>query len=660
MALGGKSSFGVAATRGGDWQWATGRGFGFYSLAQGLDFATFRLHNRSGLNLQLPFGAGYVGNYSGGSPTRRHFYLVTRSSNEMHNLTAQLRLKTQVPLDKLLNEYILDNVTCSFANFLSDDATNPTHTLRSIAKGIVAALAQGKLPELDLCTISAMLDPDWYGMYRGGMSPENNNFATDFMRVPMLKLLAGYGTKYESLFKQLVKELAQMDLYYSVNDKSGAGAESPGYTEHALESWMTDAPYYAKYYGYDTRKESRYQAGVHFLYKTSQPFAYHFLGSNASRPDKLFGRYILPLGDTHPSVSLYNDVLPKSGIAPDAPFSKWPSEELAGFGTIMRDQPGSKAESFLSFKASPSRGHNHGDALSFHYCAYNARHAVDLMFGYNPRPLQESWHNRLSFGVNENMDGYERLELFKTSTLADVSVGSVTSPRLRKVPANPPGIWNAAYPYRNVSVLYRRALILVKAADEGLAYVVAVDQFNASDPILATYNLFFNQQDAEVAHRVNKTIHDMGNTTVACHLVAGSTNISTVRFANYSEGHENATGLRYTSSSPLAAGIFLSVLYPAGSLTSNEPPPITLNDTSLQVGKDVITVDKQLNIALIRNRATMSLLKPSEIDHRKPQGDIGLTVTDAGYDFGPIPDWVLSQRGIDVTYTWPLNPMFRD
>ena len=388
VAVGKEASFGVAATKGGQWTWATGRGFGFYSLAQGHDFATFRTDNHGMYNLQLPLGVGFVGNYSGGGIVTRAYYLLGRASSDVTVLPSEMRLKTQVPLDKLLNEYILDNASCSFPNFLDDDATNPTHTLRQTARAIVSNLAKGQLPALDLCTISSMADPDWYGLYRGGMGPENNNFATDFMRVPMLKSLATYGTKYQSVFQTLVVEMARMDLYYSVSDTSGAGAESPGYTEHAMESWMTDAPYYAKYFGFDTRKESRYQAAVKFLYRTSQPFAYHFLQANASRPDKLSGRYLLPLGDTHPGISLADRVLPLSGVKPDEPFSSWKSEELDGFGAVMRDKPGSMDETFLSFKASPSRGHNHGDALSFHYCSHNTRHAVDLMFGYNPRPLQ--------------------------------------------------------------------------------------------------------------------------------------------------------------------------------------------------------------------------------------------------------------------------------
>jgi hypothetical protein len=61
---------------------------------------------------------------------------------------------------------------------------------------------------------------------------------------------------------------------------------------------------------------------------------------------------------------------------------------------------------------------------------------------------------------------------------------------------------------------------------------------------------------------------------------------------------------------------------------------------------------------LVGDGKSTVLLKPDQIQDNKPQGDIGLTVTDAGYDFGPIPDWVLSQRKTSVSYTWPLNRYF--
>lgn len=116
-----------------------------------------------------------------------------------------------------------------------------------------------------------MFDPDWYGLYRGFVSPENNNFATDFMRVPILTavgLVAGpaglpralpVGHAHGSVntdvqrgggkpprppppppppppqqhpcaatFVTLVQQALQVDLFHSITMPSGATQEAPG------------------------------------------------------------------------------------------------------------------------------------------------------------------------------------------------------------------------------------------------------------------------------------------------------------------------------------------------------------------------------------------------------------------------------------------------
>ena len=108
------------------------------------------------------------------------------------------------------------------------------------------------------------------------------------------------------------------------------------------------------------------------------------LGPAAADPSKWANRYITPIGDTHPNsvnftklVGLFSNF---SALDP----STLSSLDLAGFGSVLRSQPGTVNETFLSFKAGPNQGHDHGDQLSIHWCAYGARHAIDLMFGYNP------------------------------------------------------------------------------------------------------------------------------------------------------------------------------------------------------------------------------------------------------------------------------------
>lgn len=49
--------------------------------------------------------------------------------------------------------------------------------------------------------------------------------------------------------------------------------------------------------------------------------------------------------------------------------------------------------------------------------------------GYNPRPYQESWHNRLCLQGNAttaiNQDSYERLIAFTTGATVDAAMGEV-------------------------------------------------------------------------------------------------------------------------------------------------------------------------------------------------------------------------------------------
>jgi hypothetical protein len=50
-----------------------------------------------------------------------------------------------------------------------------------------------------------------------------------------------------------------------------------------------------------------------------------------------------------------------------------------------------------------------------------------------------------------------------------------------------------------------------------------------------------------------------------------------------------------------------------------------------------------------KNKICQQLLA-SELDDERSQGEIGLFVPDAGYPFGPLPDWLIRQRtGLSFT-----------
>lgn len=406
---------------------------------------------------------------------RRVFFIASyASAAAAAQLPLLLKDNSMHPLDKLLNEYVLwwpgvvaANETISLQNFLDEDATNPTHSLRQVARALNKNILAGKLPppSLDtLATVNQMLDPDWYGLYRGYVSPENNNFVTDFIRPALLTAVglvadtagtsaAPQGTASgkppppppqkhpcATQFTALVQQAFAMDLFHSVTMPSGATQEAPGYLGHAMEAWLGDAPIYKQYFGFDPTTNPRITAAIDFQFQLGHPFNWHALGAVAADPSAWAHRYITPIGDTHPGSVNYTALPALSAYHPPKPTALR-SIELAGHGVVLRSQPGTPSETFVSFKAGPNQGHDHGDQLSIHWCAYGARHAIDLLFGYNPRPLQEFWHNRMSFGVDgqlQNMDGYARLVATAFSGEVDVSMGLVSSERLRTVPLAPP------------------------------------------------------------------------------------------------------------------------------------------------------------------------------------------------------------------------------
>jgi len=628
-----------------------------------------------------------------------------------------MRERGMHPLDKLLNEYVLwwpgvvrPNATAAFTNFLDEDATNPTHTLRQKARALNKDILAGKLPPASLDTlvfVNQMLDPDWYGLYRGYVSPENNNFATDFLRPAVLTavgLVAG-SPSVDRLapdghavadtlrhpcarsFIALAQQSLQMDLSHSITLPSGATQEAPGYLGHAMEAWVDDAPIYRKYFGVDPALDPRLLAAVDFQFQLAHPFNYHMLGAAAANPGSWTGRYITPIGDTHPNSVNYTALQAQTGLVPVHP-SRLTSVERQGHGAVLRSQPGTASETFLSFKAGPNQGHDHGDQLSIHWCAYGARHAIDLMFGYNPRPLQEYWHNRVSFGVNgtlQNMDGYARLIAVKFSPNVDAAMGMVASGRLRTPPLQPPGIWGANYPWVPLGGMlnYTRTALLVKHGP-ARDYVVLWDSSTSPHATDVTFNQWYIQDGASCAALLSNTgsvaTVDLGNSTLF--IVSLNSGIPlrdfvTLRWTNHSEGNEHATGVRIRVVNVTRSDL-VAVLYPSGSLTVGAAPvPTVMADNSsvnvvfgeglvdrLTFARDSGSHDGVGNegdnlITLVRNGGVaIDVLAVGDVNMDRDQGKVGLTTLDAGYDFGPVPDWLVTQRLQNVVYTWPINTFF--
>ena len=160
------------------------------------------------------------------------------------------------------------------------------------------------------------------------------------------------------------------------------------------DNWLPMAAILKEHFEYDAIALSRrLRAAVHYQLSTSQPFAAHFIGpDNASAPGEWRGRFVLPIGDTHPKTDVQYELIHELSNVALPSLTTMTSQEMIGDVVILRNRPGTMSESFVSFKAGPNRGHRHGDQLSVHYCAYGARHAIDIMTGYKPEPEQERTH----------------------------------------------------------------------------------------------------------------------------------------------------------------------------------------------------------------------------------------------------------------------------
>jgi hypothetical protein len=608
--------------------------------------------------------------------------------------------------------------------FFYSDNTDPTHTVRHQGQVLLQSLqslATAPPPTLEtLAAANTYCDPDWWGSYVGFSSPENPNFFTDWSKLCLGWSLAVAlrGHPQAPFYCSMARGVWEADLYHSITMPSGAGQESPGYTAHAMSSWVYEAPLLDAICPNATHPATshpRLVAGVGFLLRTSNPWAYHFLGDAASNnSDLLHGRMVLPLGDTHPTSTNFTALLaPLASVIPLPNVqTDFTPTELVGFGAVLQSLPGTPRETFFALKASPNRGHNHGDQLSFHYAGWGARIVIDIMAGYLPRPYQEFWHNRLCFGVSQNMDGYERLVAFNHSSGGTVAVGQVSSTRLLSQPPKPPQNYLQVFPTQPLPLplTYRRTALHIPAPEStSRDYIVLLDAHNASALGVPAYTtLTFFQQDGLVSSPkggvggVGGIGLDMGNATLYTFAVDGEgrgvpgIHATLDRWDWASEGNENAT--RVSVQAPqgdTSTALFITLLYPDGSTMlpvegqggggSSSPTSVAVSNGTLTIlfpsgCRDVLgfaglTVNATQTpatgaggaaggtplVTLRRgNSPPTPLLMEGDVSLSRWQGDIGLDVLDAGYTFGEIPEEVIAERmggkgqdNFPASYPWP-------
>lgn len=582
---------------------------------------------------------------------------------------------------------------------------NPTGIMRALRRGLIPKAGQ----DGDLGTLyqaQVYFHPDTYGSYWNFWSPENPNFYTDYIHVPVLLTTQ---LKKHPRFEEL-RRLAEMrvreDVHHSFTLPGGAGQECPGYMAAA---WSDAGEVCRAHLGFDPGAWDRVRARDSFKKRISQP-------------DGAIRR-TLPMGDTHPG--------------PDGPHeepvsaeevAKFATEELPGFGVIFNRRPGTPQETYLAFKAGPNRGHYHGDALAV-ALNFNAKPTVlDHYCSYRPRAGQEHMHNRVAFFTDRepylNMDGYERLVACKTSKAADVAIGQVESGRLRMTNAQAPEFWDCRWPVVPLAspLVYRRTTVFLKGDRRDA--VVLRDQYRSPVEVGAAYCLHVRDEGVLAAQsqapgaggRSDGTAaftdpaQDFGKLgaqpgwvlDVGCR-IKGKESRQTERYVVRS-----VSGSRIVTDRPVAAGenlmyllfrdnvqrqgnvvqaggisvvcasprVFTQRAFPwrheNGKLESTqgirletrgrEGEFVTVLVSGPAAGVEVVPGGVQVDgfevlfaggldagpndaVVTVRKAGCNDLsVTGREIDGNRFQGDIGLFVPDAGYPFGEIPDWLVRQR----------------
>jgi hypothetical protein len=379
-------------------------------------------------------------------------------------------------LDKLNHDFILDWPGMKPGwwgmNYYDGGQVNPTGSIR--AQGRAAADNAGKPGTYaDMIRMQAMLHPDSYGDYWHYWSPENPNFLTDFVRIPIALATNLKAHPEFARFRELAELKVREEVYHAMTLPGGAGQECPGYQTGPWPG-SDKAILYREHLGFDPGTWPEITAAARFKQRISWPYGDTRRGST--------------MGDSHPSA----DGARVMNVPADL-VKTFVTEELPGYGVVFTNNPGTPKETYLAFKAGPNRGHFHGDQLAFHYCGNGNPLLVDHHCSYHPRAGQDHMHNRLAFFTDDfpyaNMDGYERLIAFKTGPAADVAVGQVESNRLRQMRQLPPEDWDTRYPELRFDqpLVYRRTVVCVKGGAQD--YFVFRDQYWADRPLKAAYCL---------------------------------------------------------------------------------------------------------------------------------------------------------------------------
>ncbi len=581
-------------------------------------------------------------------------------------------------LDRMTHRYHTEYEPLAAGNyrpiwFFGNEDAHPEQANARLAEALLEHVSQDYIPPGDRAILTNMqgrFDPDYFGYYCNGWSPIHPEWATEMVRIPIMQAVSLKDHPDFEHYRKLAENALRTDLYYSVTLPGGAGQASHGALARQMRIWADLAPICREHLKFDPAQWPRFQAAGRFLWRTSAP------GINSR------GRRILPLGETQPpglySMSrkthenlyalakrFYPGGADEEGQAKhsrhiiDDP-ERWNTEEYPGFGVLFRDKPERPEETFFAFKAGPNSGRMRGDALSFYYHAHGRRLAIDHMTGSDPLTGQEHMHNRVAFSTDElryaNMDGYARLIAFATTSVADVAVAQVESKRLREVPRMPPMDRLAAG--KRVEfiepMVYRRTVVQIKQAlrDKGRAYFVIRDVYTGPS-VNGTYCLHVDAKKMDG----DDDVFDFDD---KLRLYVAKPQRPMVDPFDYR--HPNGFGGKPEATKGVRLGTagsrmeFVTVLYPTGD---GPTPKVVATKQGVRISvagamDEVIYNDPKQGeedptkwpppVVIKLAGRTLPLLKGTDVDLERSQGEIGLFVPETGYDLGPIPDWLREQR----------------
>ena len=439
----------------------------------------------------------------------RHWAMVVGHPDVRKRMGRLVRSHADIPLDKVLREWVLDwpsdaeALDYSFAfNWFGPfnrHILNPTTFPRNVRKFLDRQFEpeRREVQSPDLAFLAYVFsDPNyWPGPEQRWGNVGNPNFHTDMYNVPLKIGLLMPDHPHASRWVQYGLEETGKNLMRD-SYPGGAWAESLSYSAfffHIVENArkIRDAGVADPFRRWPRLQEvARYLAAMH------------------TPVDPRYGtRQKAPIGDTGPGH--YIDEL--RGMADlyegiDDTFAEqlarfpepWDnaldvsSRPFPGFGAMLRGNPyDDRHESFVTTKAGPARNHYQGDELSFYFASLGTPLAIDHACHYSPRPWSASMHNR------PDMDGLRPVAIgearaFATSEEADVFVADERTWSINHVPMVPHETTKPGWEYPTTKLpeetpwLFRRYVMLVKhdPRESRLPdYLVVRDEIDSPRPV---------------------------------------------------------------------------------------------------------------------------------------------------------------------------------